>query len=67
MQMVLCQSVGGEIMKIDLTDNQIDILLEAIDFWQGSLVGIEEYEKEYKRARKMEETLRDKVRKARVR
>jgi len=52
-------------MKIELTDKQLDTLLEAIDFWQGSLVGIEEYETEYKRACKIDETLRDKARKAR--
>jgi len=52
-------------MKIELTENQLDVILEGLDFWQGSLVGIEEYATEYKRARKIEETLRDKARKAR--
>ena len=52
-------------MKIELTDKQLDTLLEAIDFWQGSLVGIEEYAAEYKRACKIDETLRDKMSKAR--
>lgn len=51
-------------MRITLTDKQLDTLLEAIDFWQGSLVNIEEYAAEYKRACKIDETLRDKMRKA---
>ena len=53
-------------MKIELTEKQIDTLLEAIDFWQGSLVGIDEYKTEHSRACKIEETLRDKARKARA-
>ncbi len=52
-------------MKIELTEKQIETLQESLDFWCGSLVGIEEYATEYKRARKMEETLLQKIRKAR--
>lgn len=49
--------------KITLTDNQIETLLEALDFWQGSLIGVEEYASEYRRALSMEKTLLAKVRK----
>jgi len=52
-------------MKIELTEKQLDAILEGLDFWQGSLIGIEEYATEYKRACKIEETLRNKARGAR--
>ena len=52
-------------MKIFLTEKQLDTLLEAIDFWQGSLVGIEEYKSEYNRAVKIEQVLSQKARDAR--
>lgn len=50
-------------MKIDLTPNQIDTLFEAIDFWQGSLIGIDDYKTEYNRACKIETILREKMNK----
>jgi len=53
-------------MKIELTEKQLDTILEGLDFWQGSLIGIEEYATEYKRACKIEEKLREKARNARV-
>ena len=53
-------------MKIELTENQLDTILEGLDFWQGSLIGIEEYATEYKRACKIEEKLRERARNARV-
>jgi hypothetical protein len=53
-------------MKIELTEAQLDTILEGLDFWQGSLIGIEEYATEYKRACKIEEKLREKARNARV-
>lgn len=52
-------------MKLELTEKQIETLLEAVDFWQGSLIGIEEYKSEYKRAEKIGETLLEKRREAR--
>ena len=45
-------------MKITLTEKQLDAILEGLDFWEGSLVGIEEYKAEYKRACNMSELLR---------
>lgn len=53
-------------MKITLTEKQLETILEAIDFWQGSLVGIEEYATEYKRACKIDEVIRDKRSQARA-
>jgi hypothetical protein len=53
-------------MKIELTENQLDAIYEALDFWQGSLIGIDEYATEYRRAVRTEEMLRDKARKAKV-
>ena len=50
-------------MKISLTEKQIDTILEGLDFWQGSLIGIEEHATEYRRAEKMYETLQEKIRK----
>lgn len=52
-------------MKISLTEKQLETILEGLDFWQGSLIGIEEYATEYKRAEKIYETLEEKARKAR--
>jgi hypothetical protein len=66
MQILLCQGLGGEVMKIELTENQLDAIYEALDFWQGSLIGIEDYATEYRRAVRTEEMLRDKARKAKV-
>ncbi len=53
-------------MKISLTEKQLDTILEAIDFWQGSLIGIEDYATEYRRAEKIDQVIRDKARKARA-
>jgi hypothetical protein len=53
-------------MKISLTEKQLDTILEGLDFWQGSLTGIEEHATEYRRAEKIYETLLDKARKARA-
>lgn len=53
-------------MKITLTEKQLDTILEAIDFWQGSLIGIEDYKEEYRRAEKIDQVIRDKARKARA-
>jgi hypothetical protein len=53
-------------MKINLTEKQLDAVLEAIDFWQGSLVGIDEYAAEYKKACKIDEVIRDKRSQARA-
>ena len=47
--------------KITLTDKQIETILEAIDFWQGSLIGIEEYATEYRRAVSIEKAFLGKV------
>ena len=53
-------------MKINLTEKQLDTILEGLDFWQGSLIGIEEHSAEYRRAERIYETLCDKASKARV-
>ena len=53
-------------MKIELTEKQLETILEACDFWQGSLIGIEEYASEYKRAVKIEEVIRTKRSQARA-
>jgi hypothetical protein len=53
-------------VKINLTDKQLDTILEGLDFWQGSLVGIEEHASEYRRAERIYEILQDKASKARV-
>lgn len=53
-------------MKITLTEKQLETILEGLDFWQGSLIGIEEHATEYRRAEKIYETLLDKARKARA-
>lgn len=53
-------------MKITLTEKQLDTILEAIDFWQGSLIGIEDYKEEYRRAEKIDQVIRDKASKARA-
>ncbi len=53
-------------MKITLTEKQLDTILEGLDFWQGSLIGIEDYATEYRRAEKIDQILRDKARKARA-
>lgn len=53
-------------MKISLTEKQLETILEGLDFWQGSLIGIEDYATEYRRAEKIYETLLDKARKARA-
>lgn len=53
-------------MKIDLTEKQIETLLEGLDFWQGSLEGVTEYASDYRKAERMLETLQDKARKARA-
>jgi CHASE3 domain sensor protein len=37
-----------------------------LDFWQGSLTGVEDYASEYRKAEKMYDTLLNKVRKARA-
>ncbi len=52
-------------MKITLTEKQLETILEGLDFWQGSLIGIEDYATEYRRAEKIYDTLVDKARKAR--
>lgn len=52
-------------MKITLTEKQLDAILEGLDFWQGSLIGIEEHSTEYRRAERMYETLLEKASKAR--
>jgi hypothetical protein len=53
-------------VKITLTEKQLDTILEGLDFWQGSLIGIEDYATEYRRAEKIDQILRDKARKARA-
>jgi hypothetical protein len=53
-------------VKITLTEKQLETILEGLDFWQGSLIGIEEHATEYRRAEKIYETLLDKARKARA-
>jgi hypothetical protein len=53
-------------VKISLTEKQLETILEGLDFWQGSLIGIEDYTTEYRRAEKIYETLLDKARKARA-
>ena len=53
-------------MKITLTEKQLETILEACDFWQGSLIGIEDYATEYKRACKIEEVIREKRSQARA-
>lgn len=53
-------------MKITLTEKQLETILEGLDFWQGSLIGIEEYATEYRRAEKIDAVIRDKARKARA-
>ena len=53
-------------MKITLTEKQLETILEGLDFWQGSLEGVEEYATDYRKAEKMLETLLDKARKARA-
>lgn len=53
-------------MKISLTEKQLETILEGLDFWQGSLIGIEDYKEEYRRAEKIDQILRDKARKARA-
>lgn len=53
-------------MKITLTEKQLDTILEGLDFWQGSLIGIEEHSAEYRRAEKIDLILRDKASKARA-
>lgn len=53
-------------MKITLTEKQLDAILEGLDFWQGSLIGIEDYKEEYRRAEKIDQILRDKASKARA-
>lgn len=50
-------------MKITLTEKQLDTILEGLDFWQGSLIGIEDYKEEYRRAEKIDQVLREKMRK----
>ena len=52
-------------MKITLTEKQLDTILEGLDFWQGSLIGIDDYKEEYRRAEKIDQILRDKASKAR--
>ena len=53
-------------MKISLTEKQLETILDGLDFWQGSLEGVEEYSRDYRKAEKMLETLQDKARKARA-
>ena len=53
-------------MKITLTEKQLDTILEGLDFWQGSLIGIDDYKEEYRRAEKIDQILRDKASKARA-
>ncbi len=53
-------------MKITLTEKQLDAILEGLDFWQGSLIGIDDYKEEYRRAEKIDQILRDKASKARA-
>jgi hypothetical protein len=53
-------------MKIHLTEKQLETILEGLDFWQGSLTGIEEHATEYRRAERMYETLLEKAQKARA-
>jgi hypothetical protein len=53
-------------MKLELTEKQVETLLEAVDFWKGSLVGIEDYKAEYSRADRIESVLSNKARKARA-
>ena len=53
-------------MKISLTEKQLETILEGLDFWQGSLTGIEEHATEYRRAEKIYETILDKAHKARA-
>jgi hypothetical protein len=53
-------------MKIHLTEKQLETILEGLDFWQGSLTGIEEHATEYRRAEKIDQILRDKASKARA-
>lgn len=48
-------------MKLELTKNQIDTILEAIDFWQGSLIGIDDYKAEYSKAVRIEKALLAKI------
>jgi hypothetical protein len=57
---------GGQVMKIHLTEKQLETILEGLDFWQGSLTGIEEHATEYRRAERMYETLLEKAQKARA-
>jgi hypothetical protein len=60
------RQTGEKQVKITLTEKQLDTILEAIDFWQGSLIGIEDYKEEYRRAEKIDQVIRDKARKARA-
>jgi hypothetical protein len=53
-------------MKIHLTEKQLETILEGLDFWQGSLTGIEEHATEYRRAERIYETLLEKAQKARA-
>jgi len=60
------RQTGEKQVKITLTEKQLETILEGLDFWQGSLIGIEEYATEYRRAEKIDAVIRDKARKARA-